>query len=510
MTYWHELITTALVGTERQRPGLPSGGTTLGDSLAGLEGQSPERLLLAAAGTTALYQRVGSLPARDERSLPSPAEPDAQPVCTIRAAQQLELMLAGTHAGALPEWLRAAAARGVRVPEHLLPELLQAGRQDRSLRAPILEVAGKRGRWLAAQNRDWSYLAIEDEEDSSWETGSRAARQLILSRIRAADPERARKMVEETWSQEAADDRTAFLATFRQGLSLEDEPFLEAALDDRSKGVRQTAADLLARLPGSALQKRMWERVRPLVTVDSTGGILGLGRTVKIQVTLPAECDKAMQRDGVEAKLPAHERRFGEKAWWLMQMLASVPPSTWSESAQAGADEVVAAALKTEWKDSLLWAWATAAERARDADWAEALLALGDSRLQALEGLVELLPPPRREALAIKLLTAGPKALDTEHPAMQVVLRCRHDWSDELSRAVLEQARKRVANQKRYDWSLHQALPGFGLYIRPELADEAATGWPEFDTNSSYWSEQIERLTSMLQFRREMLEEIQR
>ena len=193
-----------------------------------------------------------------------------------------------------------------------------------------------------------------------------------------------------------------------------------------------------------------------------------------------------------------------------MQMLASVPPSTWSENAQAGADEVVAAAGKTEWKDSLLWAWATAAERARDADWAEALLALGDPQLQALEGLVELLPPPRREALAIKLLTAGPKALDMQHPAMQVVLRCRHDWSDELSRAVLEQARKRVANQKRYDWSLHQALPGYGLYIRPELADEAAAGWPEFDTNSSYWSEQIERLTSLLRFRREMLEEIQK
>lgn len=507
MSYWQELVTTALVGTERQRPGLPPDGTPLGEGLSGLSGQSPERTLLAAAGAVSLYQRAGTLASRDDRELPPPAEADTQPVCSARAAQQLELMLAGTHAGALPEWLRFAAQRGLRVPEHLLPELLQAGRQDRSLREPILEVAGKRGRWLAAQNREWSYLAIDEVEENAWETGARAARQLVLSRVRAVDPARARTMVEETWSQEAADDRAAFLATFRQGLSREDEPFLEAALDDRSKVVRQTAADLLARLPGSAFQARMWERLQPLVTVNVNGGLLGVGRSVKIRVTLPEQCDKSMQRDGIEAKPAPYDKRFGEKAWWLVQMLSSLPPGTWSR--EASPREVLDAGLKTEWKEALTTAWATAAERARDAEWAEALLSLGNPRLVS-EELVELLPPPQREALAIKLLAAGTQVADTQHPAMQVVLRCRHAWSDELSRAVLSKARERLKSQKSYDWSLQQALPDFGLYIRPALAEEAATGWPELDGARSYLTEQIERLTSLLQFRREMLEEIQK
>lgn len=510
MTYWHDLVTSALVGTERRRPEPPPGGSPLGEGLAGLETQAPERMLLAAAGAAALYQRVGRLPLQDDREPPTPSEPDQQPVCSVRAAQQLELMLAGTHAGALPEWLRAAGKRGVRVPEFVLPELLQAGRQDRSLRSSILEVAGKRGRWLATQNREWSYLAIDEEEETAWETGSRTARQLMLGRIRTADPGRARSMVTETWSQEPADDRAAFLATFRQGLSLDDEAFLEAALDDRSKTVRQTAADLLARLQGSALRARMLARLEPLVAIRAGGGILGIGRTVRIEVTLPAECDKSMLRDGIEAKLPAHDKRFGEKAWWLVQMLSAVPPGVWSEAAHVRPAEVLDAALKTEWKDALIYAWSIAAERAGDADWAEELLMLGDGRLAAQEGLVELLPPTRREALAIKLLPAGPKALDSQHPAMQVLLRCRHAWSDELSRAVLDQARKRIAGQSSYDWSFQSALPDFGLYIRPDLAEEAAAGWPELDASRSYLSERVERLTSLLHFRREMLQEIQK
>lgn len=317
-------------------------------------------------------------------------------------------------------------------------------------------------------------------------------------------------MVTETWAQEPADDRAAFLATFRQGLSPDDEGFLEAALDDRSKTVRQTAADLLARLPGSAFRTRMQARVEPLVAIRSGGGILGIGRTIRVEVTLPAECDKAMLRDGIEAKLPAHDKRFGEKAWWLVQMLSAVPPSLWSEAAHARPGEVLDAGLKTEWKDVLISAWSIAAERAADPDWAEALLMLGDARLAAQEGLVDLLPPARREALAIQLLAAGPKALDSQHPAMQVLLRCRHAWSDELSRAVLDQARKRLAGQASYDWSFQSALPDFGLYIRPHLAEEAATGWPELDASRSYLSERVERLTSLLHFRREMLQEIQK
>src|SRR5690348_15856749 len=92
-----------------------------------------------------------------------------------------------------------------------------------------------------------------------------------------------------------------FVAMLAFGLSLADEPFLERALDDRRKEVRQQAAGLLVRLPSSALAARMLDRARDLITLG-TSTILHRPR---IDVTPPDEADVAMIRDGVNPKPPA-------------------------------------------------------------------------------------------------------------------------------------------------------------------------------------------------------------
>jgi hypothetical protein len=254
----------------------------------------------------------------------------------------------------------------------------------------------------------------------------------------------------------------------------------------------------------------MWERVRPLVNVRTTSGLLGLGRKTQVEVTLPGEHDKAMARDGVEAKPPQYDKRFGEKAWWLVQMLGAVPPKTWSDAAGASPEDVLEAALKTEWKELLVEGWTVAAERASDPDWGEALLLRASPRVDAREGLVALLPTARREAVLLRFLARGFEVLDHQHPAMQILQQCRHPWSPELARAVLAAARERIARAASHDWTLHEQLLQWALYIPPVLADEAAEGWPSFEESRSYWPERINRMTSLLQFRREMLEEIQR
>src|SRR5437762_1943286 len=165
MTDWHNLLTTALVGTGRQAPRLPAAGTPLGDALAGLEDRPAEAALLGAAVALALYRRAGECLATTAQPLPEGAEAESQAVCRGRAAL-------------------------------------------------------------------------------GWETSPRAARELLLQQLRSTDPARAREQLAQTWETEGADERAAFLATFRTGLSLDDEPFLESALDDRSKVVRRTAADL--------------------------------------------------------------------------------------------------------------------------------------------------------------------------------------------------------------------------------------------------------------------------
>src|SRR5512139_368419 len=314
---WAGLVTAALLGTQR-RP---------------LPGDDPAGALLDRAALLTVRRRAGRRPGA---AVPIAPAPDEQtPVVRPRAAARLARMMAGEQVRALPEWLETAARRGYRVPPRLLPELLEKGRADRSLRPYIARVAGRRGMWLALQNPDWAYLVNEPAaggavcdaargaggggggdagggaggdagggaggdasgdaggdgrtdvaaaaaagvaadadgagglpDPAVWETGTRGGRVAYLVRLRRADPAAARFALRQTWAKEPAPERTAFLATFEQGLSLEDEPFLESALDDRAKDVRALAADLLARLPGSAYARRMAERARACLRAE--------------------------------------------------------------------------------------------------------------------------------------------------------------------------------------------------------------------------------------------------
>ena len=108
------------------------------------------------------------------------------------------------------------------------------------------------------------------------------------------------------------------------GLSMDDEPFLESALDDKHAEVRRAAAELLSRLAESRLCQRMIARVGPLVQFSEHKGKL------QIDMTLPDQYTKDMARDGVEKKVQG----MGERNGWLYQMIADRPavllvPSHW-------------------------------------------------------------------------------------------------------------------------------------------------------------------------------------
>ena len=255
----------------------------------------------------------------DKSSLPEPCLADERPACSARSSDHLARMLAGQIREVLPEWLAALAQSGRRVREEDLVSLLEQGRSQRDLRQAIVLVIGKRGRWLAAQNPDWSYATGRENTEGDWQTASREWRLDELKRCRVSDPARARELVASTWDQETPPDRAAFLETFAVGLSMDDEPFLESALDDKRAEVRRAAADLLSRLAESRLCQRMIARVGPLVQFSQHKGKL------QIDINLPDQYTKDMARDGVEKKIQG----MGEKNGWLDQMIAIVPPSYW-------------------------------------------------------------------------------------------------------------------------------------------------------------------------------------
>ncbi|QXJ20448.1 hypothetical protein AGRA3207_001165 [Actinomadura graeca] len=522
MSAWSDHVTAALLGTERRDPPvLPEAPGDPGDKAA--------RLLDQAAVLT-VRRRAGRLPAAGAEVIAA-APAETAPVVPPAAAGRLGRILAGEQIRVLPEWLDAAAAHGWRVPARLLPELMERGRGDRMLRPSIARSAGRRGVWLALQNTDWAYLVGAGDDPGGgaevWETGTRNQRVAFLTALRGGDPGRARELLTGTWAAEPAPDRAAFLATFGQGLSPDDEEFLEAALEDRGKDVRQLASDLLARLPGSAYGRRMAARARACVA-PRTRTVRGREQTC-VAVEPPREHDEDLARDGV----PFHPSGsfapggpngpIGARAAWLREILARTPLGTWTETfglppmeivclplggpAPRGApdgarDDGTAASGDADGRIArdVHIGWARAALRQRDAEWARALLKGGVvvDEPEALADLLAVLPPGEREPAAADLI----RWVDGHPDLLRVLERVPGPWTGALGAAVvatLASAAERPAHRDEH------ALTRLCRLADQRLDPSAAS---RLEAAGAAAPRAVHDLVTTLRFRDEMLKEL--
>ena len=370
------------------------------------------------------------------------------------------------------QWLDGAARAGCRVPARLLPLLLDLGSTTADLRSAVVAVAGPRGRWLAGHSDRWGWAAAEPVDagegaGARFATASRAERAALLGAVRSIDPTRGRDLLAATWAGEPAAERAALLAGLTASLSDGDEPFLEAALDDRSAAVRQVAADLLGRLPSSRRAARMAERLRPLV---STGGLRGC----TLVVGRPPEPDAAARRDGITDAAPSG---MGVSAWRTLQLVAGAPLSFWVDHLRAAPARVVALAAAAEKSDAasagpavagarriaaanpvlLGLEQAVAAQAGRaDPAWADALFASRPTPM-----VLAALPPGRAaEALARRLAEDLPPG-----PAVAALFAaCPGPWPESLGDAVLDRYRRLGA---KATFELPAALPVLAARLDP-------------------------------------------
>jgi hypothetical protein len=420
-------------------------------------------------------------------------------------------MLGGVNSEVLREWLSIAATRGWRVPAPLLPALLDVGRAN-YLQPIIRPVLGARGRWLASQNPDWHWAAtstVVDESSvrSAWETGTPEDRALLLASVRDNNPVLGRALIESTWESEAASQRALLLATMHRNISTDDEAFLERALDDRRQEVRRLAASLLCRLPASALVSRMTARARAALQWKP-GRLL---KAAEIIVEPPKELEADVLRDGIEKRPPTG---IGERAWWLTQIVAAVPPRVWTKEWGVEPDTIIAAASRGDWSQALTEGWAAASVLHPEPEWIEALLANGlpgeqpTALAPKLDALLGRLAVERREAFIAKALRDDAKG---DGPLLYLAA-ADHAWSESFARLVLDRLRKRVAagvsQNHAIDWHLRDVLPRLALRVPPKLAG-ATDGWPTGDDAAGF-DKPLDRFMSILTFRRELAEELDR
>ncbi|MEU4089471.1 DUF5691 domain-containing protein [Streptomyces aureus] len=520
---WEELVTVALLGTDR-RP---------------LPGQHPSRAapvaLLDAAAVETLRRRAGARPARAADRL-EPAAPDPRAPLPPAAARRLATLLAdrpgaggGGRRGAapdlmelLPQWLALANARGFGAPPGSLPALLDAARGRTDLRPAALAFAGPRALWLARLNPEWRFAlrsssggaAALPEEDGRiqqlWQEGLFAERVALLTAVRAKDPSAGRELLVATWATERAEDRLMFLDSLRTGLCAEDEEFLERALSDRSRNVRGTAAELLSALPGSALAARMAARAVSCVAVDHTG-VAPL-----ISVEAPHECDAAMERDGVVPKPPSGR---GERSWWFGQLVEAAPLATWGERLGGRSpEEVVALPVADGWQGELHAAWCRAAVRQRDPAWSRALLGTPSAPEAGGPGAVSL----AERAKLLATLSAGARAewvagfIGTHglSEAFQLLGVCAVPWAGGLGQAVID-ALDIARDAGSFPWSFSGVMGLAERCLDPAEAGrlEGLTSVPDESERTApgagdYWAEAFQRLVTTLRLRATMSAEL--
>ena len=517
----HTIATTALVGTARQDQPALTTDSPVDTLIAQFPAGEAERALLLSAGALTIYRQAGKV-AESIPEMPVSAKAEQRPACSLSVSMLLHRMLLGEHNDLLPEALERLDKAGLRLPYELLPMALAL--HTSKLRDAVYPVLGERGSWLSQFNPAWSWVngyvphlesAFPSDAETIWQEGTTTQRCEILRRLRAIDAGKARAWLESAWKQEKAEVRLELLQTLEIGLSAEVEPFLERILDDRAASVKSAVPRLLARIPTSAFAERMRSRVDAILTY--TQG--------KLKLKLPTTFDITWQRDGIAEKPQAG---LGERAWWLIQLLAFVPPAHCEEQWQAGPGELIAAADADKFGKSIIEGWSRAAQLFSERQWLSPLWdwwqqqqgkkKLGGTTISDMrDTLIAYLPSREAEAKVQQMFINSTLPEDTDWDDLLAELPI--PWSGEFSEAYLRTLRNHVAslqtggkNYYPYSDPWYNSLERAALGLPASCFAAAVTPWalPNVanDWQIEQWRQQLQVFTETLRTRQRLIEEI--
>ncbi len=403
----YQLSGIALLGTRRSNLELKDLPLNLG-----LSGLSSEAQLLAAAGTLTLYEHLGQLPPRLKRPTVVMPKEDVLIISTL-ASRYLQIMLEGKFSDLLPEFFVSIKETKQRLPEAFLPALLERAKNMYTYRELIQPVLGKTGLWLAQQNLAWGFATALSWETAKhdWDSSVMLIRQAMIKQARVEVPSLGRDLIESTWKRESPTDRTWILKTLRIGLSMDDEPFLEMALDDRSHTVRKLAAELLSVLPESRLSKRIEDVAKHSFSLKES-----------LEYVSP-EMTPQLSRDGISQPNWADSERV--RAAQIVDLVSLIHLDFW----QCTPEAFIQSALQSSWSAAYVTGLSSSIERQNNIPWAKALLSQTNYTANALK-LVSLLEVSDvDELLSTFPEIQGPLNL---YPATRIFGRWNKPWSEAM------------------------------------------------------------------------------
>jgi hypothetical protein len=331
------------------------------------------------------------------------------------------------HERLVLEWCALAVKGGWRVPDALLPDVLEFVAKSPQTRTGVLPALGEKGRWLAGLNPQWSIpaAAISHSTDSAgttWGEGTLAERKALLTTLARQDPELARELVQSTWKEDPAKARSEFLSILAESPRPEDEAFLTGCLSDRSMDVRYVATLGLGKLPASVVIDELVQLANEFVQLAP-----------KVDVRVPEMDDTRLDRFGIPSAKGA--ARIQQRQSRLTRLVALIPPSRWQLDREVR-DRALAALLKNENGEIVFNALSLAAQAYRDPEWAVAFVehqVMGS--LYVMPDLVELLDRDQQEEIALRVLNAKGKSRPWQLGPVAVTAK---PWSASFTRIFFE------------------------------------------------------------------------
>ncbi len=144
---WRELVTVALLGTDRRPP--PETSDPIAEVVDDAVRPDDAARMLAAVGAVAAARRAAFVPGPPAAPLQPPTD-DERPLCSPAAVQCWREIVAEWPV-LEDEWVLTVVEQGLRVPPDALAELLFRHRGDAVRRTRVALAAGPAAGWLADQ-----------------------------------------------------------------------------------------------------------------------------------------------------------------------------------------------------------------------------------------------------------------------------------------------------------------------------------------------------------------------
>lgn len=501
-----ELASRALIGSERHPPKPIDCGGELGRLLKEIATESVpvETQVLRSAGALKLYALSAYEAPKCAVSLTAPSSVEQlNEITSAELTTCLQQIIENGPLGLIKEILQLLIKTNHCLPTKLLPTYLDFGKANSHFKSDISKIAGQRGAWLAQFNSSWSYVNnhLQQLDKNMWENGNQEQRLLYIVNLRTHNPDEARDLISQVFSELDARERAKLLEVFYIGISDKDEAYLTAQLGDRSKEVRSTIALLLSHLPNCAFVIRQQNRIL---------GYLKQERKLirRHWVLEPPEVFSAeWSADTIEEKRHQSEG-LGPRAWWLYQMARNVPLTWWEEQTKLSAEDLLTWAIGSDWSLALLRAWHQGLIREKNALWAEAFLKkmpLKDYPIDNLE-LIFLLPQKTRETYLVSILNGHEQ--NHRHGGIleymvQHALQKGETFSSEFSNNILKLTKKYLADPKSsYDYALRQSLVDFVCLIPMDCFNVATQGWPVNNPSTEFFTETHAKVLSIIEQRK--------